>query len=98
MTTATYSIAEARNQFTALIRQAEEDQRPIHITRRGQPVAVIASASEYERLSARQPQVDFWQAYMEWREKWQVDEWDDTVDPFADVRDLSSGREINVWA
>lgn len=97
MNTTTYSIAEARNKFTALIRQAEEEQRPIRITRRGQDVAVISSASEYERLSAQQPQTDFWQAYLEWRAMWEVDDWDDTLDPFADVRDKSPGREINVW-
>ncbi len=97
MTTATYSIAEARNQFTTLIRRAEQEQELMQVTRRGHPVAVILSMNEYNRLADHQPQTDFWQSYMEWRDKWQVDDWEDEFDPFADIRDQSPGREVNVW-
>ncbi len=94
----TYSIAQARDQFTSLIRQAEQKMEPIQITRHGQPVAVILSAYEHKRLLAHHPQTDFWQAYTEWRDKWQIDEWeDDEDDPFADIRDTSSGRELTLW-
>jgi prevent-host-death family protein len=96
-TSATYSIAEARNQFAALIRQVEEAQAPVKITRRGEPVAVILSQEEYEALAARPPQKDFWTAYLEWREKWDVDNWEDDVDPFANLRDPSPGREVALW-
>ena len=34
--TTTYSIAEVRNQFAALIRQVEEEQTPVQVTRRGE--------------------------------------------------------------
>ncbi|MCB8944054.1 MAG: type II toxin-antitoxin system Phd/YefM family antitoxin [Ardenticatenaceae bacterium] len=97
MTETTYSIAEARNQFAAIVRDAEETNRPVQVTRRGQPVAVILSAEEYGRLLKQREKRDFWQAYLDWREEWQVDEWDDTDDPFADVRDKSPGREIDLW-
>jgi prevent-host-death family protein len=93
----TYSIAEARDQFAALIRQVEAGDNFVQVTRRGEPVAVILSMDEYERLLAHQPKRDFWQAYLEWREMWCVDEWEDDIDPFADVRDRSPGREVNVW-
>jgi prevent-host-death family protein len=94
--TISYSIAEARNQFAALIRRVEEDDL-VQVTRRGEPVAVILSQEEYDRLTDSKPKGDFWGAYLAWREEWQVDEWDDGTDPFADVRDRSPGREINVW-
>ncbi|WP_420630696.1 type II toxin-antitoxin system Phd/YefM family antitoxin [Candidatus Leptofilum sp.] len=55
----TYSIAEARNQFAALVRDAEESKQPVQVTRRGQPVAVILSAEEYGRLLANQSKRDF---------------------------------------
>ena len=98
MTTATYSIAEARNQFTTLIRRAEREQELMQVTRRGQPVAVILSMNEYKRLATRQPETDFWQAYLNWREEWQVDEWDDDgFDPFADVRDRTPVKDVNIW-
>ena len=97
MTTTTYSIADARNKFTALIRDVEKTARPVEITRRGEPVVVILSTEEYARLLGQQKKQGFWQAYMDWRDKWQVDEWEEESDPFADVRDQSPGREIDLW-
>jgi len=96
--TTSYSIAEARNQFTALVRDAEETNQPVQVTRRGQPVAVILSADEYARLIENQPQQDFWTAYLAWRERWDVDSWEENDDdPFAAVRDKSPGREMTPW-
>ncbi|MBK8904507.1 MAG: type II toxin-antitoxin system Phd/YefM family antitoxin [Anaerolineaceae bacterium] len=77
--TVSYSIAEARNQFTILIRNAEENNQPVQVTRRGQPVAVILSAEEYARLVANQPQRNFWAAYQEWRQRWNISGLD--IDP-----------------
>ena len=97
MTTTTYSIAEARNQFTALIRQVNQVRQPIHVTRHGEAVAVIMSADEYEQLTAQNRPQDFWEAYQLWREEWGAEGLDEEFDPFADVRDRSPGREVNVW-
>ncbi len=92
-----YSIAEARNKFAALIRKVEESEKPVQVTRRGQPVAVILSAEEYKRLLAQQKKRDFWQAYEAWRQEWQHEILDQDIDPFADVRDRSPGREVDLW-
>ena len=97
MTTATYSIAEARNQFTALIRRAEREQELMQVTRRGQPVAVILSMNEYNRLAAYQPQTDFWQAYLSYQSQWKDVEMDIDDDVWADVRDRTPVREDNPW-
>ncbi len=53
-----YSVAEARQNLARLIRTAEHG-RAVRITRRGQPVAVLLSASEYLALSgeSRWPEV-----------------------------------------
>lgn len=45
-----YSIAEAKNQFSALVHDAEQGQA-VRLTRRGKPVAVLISTEQYERLS-----------------------------------------------
>lgn len=97
MSETSYSIAEARNQFAAIVRDAEETNQPVQVTRRGQPVAVILSAEEYGRLLKQRKKQNFWQSYLEWRKEWQVDDWEETDDPFADVRDQSPGREIDLW-
>ncbi len=48
----TYSIAEARNDLSGVVREAEAG-RPVTLSRRGKPVAVIVSASEFARLAPR---------------------------------------------
>ena len=49
------SIADAKNQLPALIHQAEAG-KPVTITRRGKPVAVVVSVQEYEHLRAASAQ------------------------------------------
>jgi prevent-host-death family protein len=46
----TYSIAEARNDLSGVVREAEAG-RPVTLSRRGRPVAVVVSASEFARLA-----------------------------------------------
>ena len=93
-----YSIAEARNQFAALVRDAEESNQPVQVTRRGQAVAVILSAEEYGRLLANQPERDFWVAYEEWRQKWQVPELDlDPEEIWGDVREATPALDVDPW-
>ena len=59
-----YSIAEARDHFTALIHKEEKDAA-VEVTRRGKPVAVIMSVQEYQQLQAEK--VGFWQAFDSFR-------------------------------
>ena len=92
--TTTHSIAEARNQFAALIRNAEENHQPVQVTRRGQPVAVILSAKEYARLLANQLERNFWTAYQDWRQKWNISDLD--IDPeeiWGDVREQTTAPD-----
>lgn len=92
-----YSIAEARDQFAALIHQVEAEKKPVQVTRRGEPVAVILSQAEYQRLLAQQPRQDFWQAYLEYQKQWQGVEMDIEDDIWEDVRDRTPPREVNLW-
>jgi prevent-host-death family protein len=96
--TTTYSIAEARNQFAALIRDAEKSKEPVQVTRRGQPVAVILSAAEYARLLENQPERDFWAAYQEWRQRWHASELDmDPEEIWGDVREQTPVPDRDPW-
>lgn len=94
--TISYSIAEARNQFAALIRRVEEDDL-VQVTRRGEPVAVILSQEEYDRLMTQRSKRDFWQAYQEYQETWQDVPMDIEGDIWEDVRDKTPPREDNPW-
>ncbi|MEK7866709.1 MAG: type II toxin-antitoxin system Phd/YefM family antitoxin [Planctomycetota bacterium] len=85
-----YSIAEARDRFPAIVRDAEKGA-PIQITRHGRPVAVIVSVTRYERLKSRRP--DFWATLQRFRASHDLRALDiDSV--FANVRDRSGGREV----
>ena len=88
-----YSIAEARDRFTELVHEAEQG-KPVALTRRGQPVAVILSMRAYQRLSGGG--VDFWQALGEFRRKYDLQELNLGPDAFSDTRDRSPGREVNL--
>ena len=94
----TYSIVEARNNFANLIHQVEENRDPVHVTRRGKPVAVILSMDEFARLARQQPHSDFWASYLAWRKEWNVDQWDlDPDEIWGDVRDKTPAPDVNIW-
>ena len=90
--TKSYSIAEARNRFTSILRDAETSP-PIEITRHGQTVAVILSWQEYLRLSAKR---DFWDSYNSFREVFDLSELAIEPEIFDGVRDLSPGRDVDL--
>lgn len=85
-----YSIAEARDRFSEVVRRAERGE-PVTLTRRGRSVAVLMSEREFARLHGRQP--SFWDRLSAFRRKENLDR--EGIDPetFDDVRDTSPGRE-----
>jgi prevent-host-death family protein len=89
-----YSIAQARDQLTQLVYQAEQGT-PVELTRRGKRVAVILSAAEYDRLFSHKP--DFWTSLIRFREQLAKEDIDINSDEvFKNVRDRSPGRDINL--
>ncbi|MDW7712488.1 MAG: type II toxin-antitoxin system Phd/YefM family antitoxin [Deferrisomatales bacterium] len=86
-----YSIAEARNHLAALIHDAEAGS-PVRITRRGRPVAVLLSHSQYERLTGR-PQ-RFWEALEAFRATVAPEDLEGGAEVFEDVRDRAGGRDV----
>ncbi|UCG25987.1 MAG: type II toxin-antitoxin system Phd/YefM family antitoxin [Chloroflexota bacterium] len=88
-----YSIAEARDRFAALIRKVEKDT-PVELTRRGKPVAVIMSIQHYQQLQAGKR--GFWQAYESFRSRYDLQSLDIQPEIFSDVRDAEPGREVDL--
>ncbi len=88
-----YSVAEARQNFARLIRAAEHG-RAVEITRRGEPVAVLLSASEYLALSGERP--SFVQAIDAIRERLGVDRLGIGDEEFDELRDGLPGREVSL--
>jgi prevent-host-death family protein len=92
------SIAEARNQLTAIIHRVEAGQ-PTTISRRGKPVAVLLSMADYERLlNAQSPEPDGWNRLLAIRQELaEADafaDWSDEV--VRQWRDRSPGRPVAV--
>ncbi len=87
-----YSIAAARHNLAALVHALEKTER-IELTRRGEPVAVLLSMRAYRRLSAAK--TDFWEAYQRFRDAYPLAALDIQPEVFEDVRDKSTGREMN---
>lgn len=90
------SIAQARDQFTQLVYQVEAGEK-IEVTRRGQRVAVILSAEEYDRLS--EPKQGFAEGVLAWRKKFGLDDREEDEhdrefeELMSSIRDKSPGRE-----
>ncbi len=53
-----YSIARARQQLSAIVREAER-AGAVRITRRGQVVARLISEREFQRLARRKRRIDW---------------------------------------
>lgn len=87
-----YSIADARENLAAIVRDVERISA-VELTRRGKPVAVLLSIGEYRRLSAGKK--SFWDAYSEFRDE--VDPRRLGIEPelFEGLRDVSPGREMS---
>jgi prevent-host-death family protein len=88
-----YSIAEARQEFARLVRRVERG-RPLEITRRGRPVAVLMSASEYLRLAGERP--SFAEAVRALRERLDVEALGIGHIEFHGLRESSEGREVGL--
>lgn len=87
-----YTIAEARRILAAIVHELER-QLPFELTRRGQPVTILVSLKEYQRLAA--PQVGFWEAYEPFRQQVNLPQLNITPDVFENVRDQSAGHEVH---
>jgi prevent-host-death family protein len=88
-----FSIAEARDQFTSLVRDVEQDTT-VELTRRGKPVAVLMSIQEYQRLQSHRK--GFWDAYTAFRDKVNLQKLDIQPELFTELRDTSPGREVDL--
>lgn len=87
-----YSIAEARHNLAAVVHELELEPS-IQLTRRGQPVAVLLSVEEYERLQAGKQ--SFWTTYQSFRTEVDLAALEIEPSVFADVRDQAPGREVS---
>ncbi len=86
-----YSIAEARSSLPAIVDQAAAGQA-IELTRRGKPVAVVLSLSEFERLRGERPR--FGDAYQRFLAAHVLREVGVDEGYFEATRDRTAGRTV----
>ncbi len=88
-----YSIAEAKNRLSHVVREAEAEA-PVELTRRGHPVAMVVSIEDYQRLET--PRHSVWDAIREFRGKHDMAVLDlDPEEIFDRVRDRSPGKDFS---
>ena len=89
-----YSVAQARDRLTKILREVESEG-PVQLTRRGQPVAVILSGAEYERLLRRASREgSLLEAILQWRQDLGDDLPELSEEEVEDWRDRSPGRGV----
>lgn len=86
-----YSIAEARSQLPAIVDQVESGLE-VEITRRGQPVAVVVSRREFERLRGRSQH--FGEAYRRFLATYSLEDIGVEADFASSIRDTTHGRDV----
>ena len=87
-----YSIAEARSSLPRIVDDAAAGLE-VELTRRGQPVAVVVSRRDFDRLRAKQRH--FAEVYRRFVERFSLDKIGFERD-FAAARDQSSGRKVSL--
>jgi prevent-host-death family protein len=88
-----YSIAEARTRLPRIVDQAEAGVE-VELTRRGQPVAVLVSCREFERLRGKR--VHFRDAYKTFLESHSLREIGVDSHFVAAARDRTTGRKVTL--
>ena len=88
-----YSIAEARAQLPSIIDQAESGIE-VELTRRGEPVAVLVSRREFERLRGKR--LHFSDAYRRFLERHSLEEIGFEDDFPISTRDRTPGRKVSL--
>ena len=86
-----YTIAEARSSLPAIIDEAEAGIA-VELTRRGEPVAVVVSLREFERLRGKRRH--FGDAYRKFLEAYSLEEIGVEEDFAASTRDRTAGRKV----
>lgn len=89
----TYSIAEARSRLPSLVDEAESGVE-VELTRRGQPVAVLVSCREFERLRGRR--LHFSDAYRNFLERHALEDIGVDGDFALSTRDRTIGRKVSL--
>lgn len=84
-----YSVAEARNKFTSVLRAVERGQ-VIEVTRRGKTIALLLSPRQLKRRRS------FYDALMEFHRKYDVKALGIGPEIWQNVRDKSPGRDVNL--
>ena len=89
------SIRDAKTQLTSLLREVEKG-RPVRLTRRGRPVAVLLSQRHYERLARRTSPRDFLPFLQGWRREMIAKGVPFSSDQEIEaLRDRTSGRDFS---
>lgn len=89
----TYSVGSARANLPAILDDVQSG-RVIHVTRRGQPIAVIMSPAEYAALERRQS--TFAEACADFRKRFDVQSLGLGRDFFDALRDPRPGRKFRL--
>ncbi len=90
-----YSIAEAKNRFARIVREAERGAF-VEIDRRGAPAAFLVSPAEFRRHHP-EPKGSFYESVMKFRKEHNIAALDITPEEFPGPRDRSTGGREFSW-
>lgn len=89
-----YTIAEAKDKLPSIVHFVEKGS-PVRLTRHGRPVAVLLSVGQYEKLTRGVE--GYWNALKSFRQQMKEEGIDVSDADFEGLRDVSPGREVDLW-
>ena len=88
-----YSIADARKNLPAVVDEAQAGSE-VQLTRRGQPVAVVVSVEQFERMKAER--ATFAESYREFRQRFPEGNPGLGARYFKALRERGKGRKVDL--
>jgi len=88
-----YSIANARKNLPAVVDEAQAGSE-VQLTRRGQPVAVVVSVEQFERMKSER--VAFTESYRDFRRRFPAGRVGVGASYFKGLRERSHGRKVDL--
>jgi len=89
-----YTIEQLRNNLDGILREFQGDSS-VELLQSGKPIAILVKPEVFERLQ-QSAQPTLWDAYQQFRQEVDLEEFEADPDVFANLRDASAGRTIDL--
>lgn len=89
-----YTIEQLRDNLDEILQEFQGDSS-VELLQAGKPIAILVKPEVFQQLQ-QSAQPTLWDAYQQFRQEVDLEEFGDDSDVFAYLRDKSPGREVEL--